>query len=1048
MECNKEEAIRAKEIAEKRMAAADFAGAHKIARKAQQLYPGLDNVAQLLTVCEVHLAARNKIGIGGTETNWYSVLQIDSKVDEVTIKKQYRKLALLLHPDKNKFPGAEAAFKLIGEANRLLSDTAKRSVFDFKCRGQGQSQVKSFAPKPQAQPSQRNTFDKQQASAGRTNNSSHSQFGAANNVPRPAYMPVPGAYPSQNANTTALLWTYCGNCTLRFQFSRSLINQMIRCPSCAHQFLACDLGFAGAPPPVHSWTHLPRRNGIPTPTFQNGFPNSGPSKVPSQSNRGKPPMTQVKVDLQMNAKESVRSNKANAGHRKESVGKAKQNGGKTGEFGTSRSSERKRRRKPDSESRASFETSNFDEDGDLEVHNIGTNAGHPTRKSSRKKQNVSYKENKNEEDIVSPDKSKPSTIDEEEVGGASARNDKADVVQPSLDYPDPEFYDFDVNKAENCFSANQVWAIYDTCDGMPRFYARIKKVFTPFKLQMNWLEADPEDESENQWCNAELPVACGKYINGGNEETEDRLMFSHQVKSTKGPGRGSYLIYPGKGEAWALYKDWDIKWNSDPEKHKPPYRYEFVEVLADFHQEDGIKVAYLGKVKGFVSVFERITINGQYVTSYIAPRDLYRFSHHIPSYPLQGTEKDGLPKGSFELDTAALPTNLDAESSSFFPSSYMSHTKEPLRCGMSSIPRNIVDGLLRVNSERENQSQVHDRKKDETNVGNDAQPANDITKTPKKENVVEVENMQRRKSPRDLTKKNNSKVSSLHPIELDKSKHSDTKSGNHSSMPLNKEIASASVADGNTHFPVRDGSSTSFMDISAPTPAGTSGKISGGEMHDFKEDKSEGKFKVDQIWAIYCDGDRMPKSYAQIKFIESVPDFRLHVQLLEACSPPDAATGSVCCGTFKPKNFSQMVLQRPAFSHEVKAKTSVRNRFEIYPQKGELWAMYKNPNPTADKSECDVVEVLEDDDQYIKVIALARVNGIRTLYRDPRTQIAKTGFLEIPKADVSRRFSHQIPACFSRQIPACYLTGEKDAQSKGCWYADPLAIPCSVICLE
>jgi curved DNA-binding protein CbpA len=29
------------------------------------------------------------------------------------IKKQYRKFALQLHPDKNKFSGAEAAFKLI-----------------------------------------------------------------------------------------------------------------------------------------------------------------------------------------------------------------------------------------------------------------------------------------------------------------------------------------------------------------------------------------------------------------------------------------------------------------------------------------------------------------------------------------------------------------------------------------------------------------------------------------------------------------------------------------------------------------------------------------------------------------------------------------------------------------------------------------------------------------------------------------------------------------------------------------------------------------------
>ncbi|KAI9185167.1 hypothetical protein LWI28_004894 [Acer negundo] len=107
MECNKEEAVRAKEIAEKRMQDGDFSGAQKIARKAQQLFPGLDNVSQLLTVCEVHCVAQDKML--GSDKNWYTILQIEQSADEMTIKKQYRKLALMLHPDKNEFPGAEAA---------------------------------------------------------------------------------------------------------------------------------------------------------------------------------------------------------------------------------------------------------------------------------------------------------------------------------------------------------------------------------------------------------------------------------------------------------------------------------------------------------------------------------------------------------------------------------------------------------------------------------------------------------------------------------------------------------------------------------------------------------------------------------------------------------------------------------------------------------------------------------------------------------------------------------------------------------------------------
>ncbi|CAA6663482.1 unnamed protein product [Spirodela intermedia] len=129
MECNKEEAVRAKAIAEKKMQCRDFIGARKMVLKAQQLFPDLENVSQMLTVCQVHCSAEIKV-IGSED--WYGILQVEPTADESLIKKQYRKLALLLHPDKNKFAGAEAAFKLVGEAHRTLSDKSKRSVYDLK----------------------------------------------------------------------------------------------------------------------------------------------------------------------------------------------------------------------------------------------------------------------------------------------------------------------------------------------------------------------------------------------------------------------------------------------------------------------------------------------------------------------------------------------------------------------------------------------------------------------------------------------------------------------------------------------------------------------------------------------------------------------------------------------------------------------------------------------------------------------------------------------------------------------------------------------------
>ncbi|XP_015164442.1 uncharacterized protein [Solanum tuberosum] len=213
----------------------------------------------------------------------------------------------------------------------------------------------------------------------------------------------------------------------------------------------------------------------------------------------------------------------------------------------------------------------------------------------------------------------------------------------------PEFSDFFKHKAENCFAADQIWAVYDDVhDAMPRKYVRIRKVFgTEFKIRFRWLEPRPEeDQRECAW----VKSGCGKFISGDSHFTFDRFFFSHQMHCEKGTS-DMYILYPRKGETWALFKARDILWS--PQSHSE-HKYEVVEILSDYVKNAGVKVGYLDKVTGFAGVFQRtkLSVAGSF---FIKPNELYKFSHRILSFKMIGTEGTGVPAGSFELDTASLP---------------------------------------------------------------------------------------------------------------------------------------------------------------------------------------------------------------------------------------------------------------------------------------------------------------------------------------------------------------------------------------------------------
>ena len=64
---------------------------------------------------------------------YYAILDLESEratVSDAGIKKAYRKLSLLTHPDKNGYPGADEAFKLVSRAFQILSDAEKKAKYD------------------------------------------------------------------------------------------------------------------------------------------------------------------------------------------------------------------------------------------------------------------------------------------------------------------------------------------------------------------------------------------------------------------------------------------------------------------------------------------------------------------------------------------------------------------------------------------------------------------------------------------------------------------------------------------------------------------------------------------------------------------------------------------------------------------------------------------------------------------------------------------------------------------------------------------------------
>ncbi|KAK6912911.1 DnaJ domain [Dillenia turbinata] len=196
------------------------------------------------------------------------------------------------------------------------------------------------------------------------------------------------------------------------------------------------------------------------------------------------------------------------------------------------------------------------------------------------------------------------------------------------------------------FSSGQVWTLYDAPNSMPRRYAVVQKVVSANEVCVSFLEPCP---------NENLPIACGLFRAARTITNVQIRGFSQPVMCERAREGSFYHIFPRKGEIWAVYKNWNNKWK---QINLSESQCLIVEIISDLSEGTDIKMANLVEVPGFLTFFHKGSLlsGDQFaITCPIAQANMFRFSHQIPAYKVPGIEQFDIPKHSWHLEPDALP---------------------------------------------------------------------------------------------------------------------------------------------------------------------------------------------------------------------------------------------------------------------------------------------------------------------------------------------------------------------------------------------------------
>ncbi|KAL6002437.1 hypothetical protein ACLOJK_034369 [Asimina triloba] len=411
-------------------------------------------------------------------------------------------------------------------------------------------------------------------------------------------------------------WTACSTCRLYHEFDRKHVGKRLFCPSCKKPFVAVDVGDRVSRSDDEDEDRVRKKK------KRKRKPSLG---MPKDNSKGK---VKEDDDDEWVPGSDDEHDKDNDGEEEVEEGEEDfKVGGSSGITMTSKATARSSRRQEQEMTLAEMQ---------LKV----------MRKLELKRLNKNNK---------TKNKKKEKPVESKEI--VALGNESRELMSVE----DPDFYDFDKDRVERSFKKGQVWAVYDDDDGMPRHYGLIDEVVSvnPFRVRMNWL--DLQSNGEEALVTLEklgFHVSCGRFKVGRKIDVDSVNMFSHLVHCERAT-KDIYRIYPKKGSVWALYHEgaFDGDVATCTLRHREGRHYDIVVFLTSYSELHGLSMAYLDKVEGFKTIFNRREI-GSHAIKWLEKDDVQLFSHQIPARKLSGEEAPELPKDCWELDPASLPSDM------------------------------------------------------------------------------------------------------------------------------------------------------------------------------------------------------------------------------------------------------------------------------------------------------------------------------------------------------------------------------------------------------